>query len=192
MPHDPQMDSDLPNEFRRTSHAGKMFFGLLLLAVVVTALSWFGKPRDGELRPQGPAPTIAAAGWVNGEAPTKESLAGKVVVIDVWATWCGPCLKALPHMVELHDQFAERGVVFIGLTSEGEEQQAKIQSIMQKAGARWPTGWEAGATMQELHNEYLPWVYVIGKNGQIMWTTADGGDLSDVLEQLLKQGDSRS
>ncbi len=192
MPHEPQMDPDLPNEFRRASHAGKVFFGLLLLAVVVTALSWFGKPEDGGLRPQGPAPTIAAAGWVNGEAPTKESLAGKVVVIDVWATWCGPCLKALPHMVELHDRFADRGVVFIGLSSEGEEEQAKIQSILKRAGARWPSGWGAGQTMQDLHNEYLPWVYVIGKNGQIMWTTADGGDLSDVLEQLLKQGDSRS
>ncbi len=191
MSHEPQMDPDLPNEFRRTSHAGKMFFGLLLLAVVVSALSWFGKPAV-ELWPHGPAPTIAAAGWVNGEAPTKESLAGKVVVIDVWATWCRPCLSALPHMVELHDQFADRGVVFIGLTSEGEKEQGKIQSILQKAGARWPNGWGAGPTMQELHNEYLPCVYVIGKNGQIMWTTSDGGDLPDILEQLLKQGDSRT
>ncbi len=190
MPHDLQMDPDLPNEFRRTSHAGKMFFGLLFLAVVVTSLSWFGKPGDGELRPQGPAPTIAAAGWVNGEAPTKESLAGKVVVIDVWATWCGPCLRALPHMVELHDQFAERGVVFIGLTSEGEENLETIQRVLNKVDARWPNGWGAGPTMLELHNEYLPWVYVIGKNGKIMWTTADGGDLSNVLEQLLKQGGS--
>ena len=191
MPHKPEMDPDLPNEFRRTSHAGKVFFGLVLLAVAVTALSWFGKPSDGELRPHGPAPTITAAGWVNGEAPTKESLAGKVVVIDIWATWCGPCLRAMPHMVELHDQFAERGVVFLGLTSEGEEQKAKIQSVLQRAGARWPNGWGAGPTMQELHNEFLPCIYVIGKNGQIMWTTGDGGDLPDVLEQMLKQGDSR-
>ncbi len=185
MPHEPTMDPDLPNEYRRSSHAGKVFFGLALLAVVVTSLSWFGKP-SGDLRPHGPAPTIAAAGWVNGEAPTKNSLAGKVVVIDVWATWCGPCLRAMPHMVELHDQFADRGVVFIGLTSEGEEQKSKIQSILQRAGVRWPNGWGAGQTMLELRNEYLPCVYVIGKNGQIMWTTSDGGDLPDVLNQLLK------
>jgi thiol-disulfide isomerase/thioredoxin len=186
MPHESEMDPDVPNEFRRESHAGKVLIGLLLLALGVTLLSWFISPGNGLLKSHGPAPSITAAGWVNGAAPTKESLAGKVVLIDVWATWCGPCLRAMPHMVELHDQFADRGVVFIGLTSEGEEDQAKIQSVLQKADARWPTGWGAIQTMRDLHNEFLPCIYVIGKNGQIMWTTEDGGDLPQVLEQLLK------
>jgi len=191
MPNEPLMDPDLPNEFRRKSHAGKVFFGLLLLAVAMSSLSWFGK-TGVELRPQGPAPTIAAEGWLNGEAPTQEYMAGKIVVIEVWATWCDPCRKMLPHMVELHHQFADRGVVFIGLTSEGESKVETIQNVLHNAGARWRNGWGAGPTLLELEAEYVPKVYVVGRNGQIVWTTSDGGDLSEVLEAALKQTDSRS
>lgn len=194
MPHDPHMDPDIPNQFQRTSRAGPVFFGLLLLAVAVTAISWLGRPgkRDGSLRPHGPAPKIAAAGWVNGEAPTPESLTGKVIVIDVWATWCQPCRDALPHMVELHEKFSDRGVVFIGLTDEGAGKLEAIQSVLRRAGARWPNGWGARQTIQDLGAEYLPSVYVIGTNGQIRWTSDDRGELSEVLEQLLKSADSRS
>ncbi|MBC7820946.1 MAG: TlpA family protein disulfide reductase [Planctomycetaceae bacterium] len=191
MPHDPPMDPDLPNEFQQKSHASTVFFCLLLLAVFVTALSWSGK-RGRELKPKGQAPTLEAAGWVNGEAPTKESLAGKVVVVEVWATWCGPCRKMLPHMVKLNNQFEDRGVIFIGLTSEGEDKVETIQSILQNAGAHWRNGWGAGQTIQELGTEFLPSAYVIGPNGQIMWSSADGGDLPEILEQILKQVDSRS
>ncbi|MFM9963550.1 MAG: redoxin domain-containing protein [Planctomycetaceae bacterium] len=182
------MDPDLPNQFRQTSRAGAVFLGLLFLAVAVTAFAWLSGPRkqNRALMPQGPAPIIAAAGWVNGEAPTPESLAGKVIVIDVWATWCKPCRDALPHMVELHERFADRGVVFLGLTDEGEKKLDAIQRVLGNAGARWPNGWGATQTIQDLNAVYLPSVYVIGTNGQIMWTSADRGELSEILEQLLK------
>jgi thiol-disulfide isomerase/thioredoxin len=191
MPHEPLMDLDNPNEYRRKSRAVEVFFGLLLLAVIVTSIALTGRTTI-ELKSHGPAPTIEAAGWVNGDAPTKESLAGKVIVVEVWATWCDPCRQMLPHMVEIHNQFADRGVVFIGLTSEGEDKVETMQSILQSAGARWLNGWGARQTIKEFGNEMIPWAYVIGTNGQILWTSADGGDLPEILEQALKQSDSRS
>ena len=193
MPHDPPMDPDNPNEFQRKSHASSVFFGLSLLAVVLIALAWPGhRDQSPKFIPKGRAPTIEAAGWLNGEAPTQESLAGKVVVIEVWATWCGPCRKMLPHLVELHERFADRGVVFIGLTTEGANKVATIRSILDQAGARWLNGWGAGKTVEALEAEYLPKSYVIGPNGVIVWTSDDSGDLGDALEKFLKQIDSRS
>jgi thiol-disulfide isomerase/thioredoxin len=186
------MDPNFPNEYRRSSHAGQVFLFLLVLAIVVAALSWMAsRPANVELKPHGPAPTITAAGWLNGKAPTKESLAGKVVVVEVWATWCHACLKMMPHLVEVHDRFADRGVVFIGLTSEDEGKLPVIERVLRNADIRWPIGWGADQTIRELGTEYLPSLYVIGSNGQILWTNAEDGEFSDVLEQALRSSNSR-
>lgn len=192
MSHDSVMDPDNPNEYRRESRGGKMFLVLLALAVVVSVLPWFVK-GSVILRPKGPAPEITAAGWVNGEAPTKESLAGKVVVVCVWATWCGPCREEAPHLVAVHKRFADRGVVFIGLTTDGEEDLEKVQRFLKKTGITWPNGWGATETSRELRAKYIPALYVIGPDGQLMWfNQEDGGELEEILESMLRQASNRS
>jgi len=50
-----------------------------------------------------------------------DKLKGKVVVLEFWATWCGPCVKAIPHLNELVEQFKDKPVVFISVTSENED-----------------------------------------------------------------------
>jgi thiol-disulfide isomerase/thioredoxin len=55
--------------------------------------------------------------WVNGEPLTDEDLKGKVVLLDFWAVWCGPCIATFPHLRELHEEFADKGLEIIGLTN---------------------------------------------------------------------------
>lgn len=192
MPHESAMDLDNPNEYRRESRAGKILLLLLTLAVFVAALPWFLKPKL-VLIPKGPAPEITAAGWVNGEAPTRESLAGKVVVLCLWATWCGPCHAEAPHLVAVHKQFANRGVVFLGLTTDGEADLDKIHQFLKKAGITWPNGYGAFETSRALRAEAIPAVYVIGRNGQLRWfDQEDGGDLESALELVLQESPHRS
>ena len=50
-----------------------------------------------------------------------EKLKGKVVVLEFWATWCGPCVRSIPHLNDLAEQFKDRPVVFISVTSENED-----------------------------------------------------------------------
>jgi thiol-disulfide isomerase/thioredoxin len=64
----------------------------------------------------GPAPELTQIkGWLNGGPVTLEKLRGKVVILDFWAHWCGPCITSMPKLIELHDTFKGQDVVIIGV-----------------------------------------------------------------------------
>ena len=65
-----------------------------------------------------PAPKLALKGWINAEPMTLKKLKGKIVVLDFWATWCGPCLASIPHTNELMEKYADKGVVIIGVCAK--------------------------------------------------------------------------
>ena len=183
---DPQNSSiDQPSR----SNAVPIAMFLAALALIVAIVPWLATQRVGAPKAhlfEGPdAPPITAAGWINGDAPSKEALAGKVVLVQVWATWCGPCRRELPHLVELHQQFADRGVVFIGLTTQPQNKLSEIKSVLEANQVTWLNGWGAIETVQELGTEYLPSLYVIGANGKLMWDSQRGGEIEDVLDRAL-------
>src|SRR5438445_2375247 len=70
-------------------------------------------------------PALEVKGWLNtGGKPVKfEELRGKVVVLDFWGVWCGPCRKAVPHLKELYEKHKDDGLVVIGVhtTAQGEK-----------------------------------------------------------------------
>ena len=62
------------------------------------------------------APPLNVKDWVNGEPLSEEDLKGKVVLLDFWAVWCGPCIATFPHLRQWNEKYAEEGLVIIGLT----------------------------------------------------------------------------
>lgn len=81
------------------------------------------RPGPGQMAPEISAPT-----WFNhlGQSPDLASLRGQAVLIDFWATWCGPCVAAWPHIQELHETYGPDGLVVLGLSDEDEETVAKF------------------------------------------------------------------
>ena len=63
-----------------------------------------------------PAPSIEAEHWINGEATSLEELKGKVVLLDFWAVWCGPCIMTFPELKHLKQEYADKGLVILGAT----------------------------------------------------------------------------
>ena len=63
-----------------------------------------------------PAPALQIESWTNGSPLTADELKGKVVLLDFWAIWCGPCIATFPHLREWQETYSDKGLVIVGMT----------------------------------------------------------------------------
>ena len=165
------------------------FLRLILLAVGASALLLYvlrstGPGRAG-LAVGEPAPPIQAEGWLNGEPVTSASLAGKVVVVDAWASWCGPCRAATPELIEVYKRYQGQGVVFVGLTAETGDELKDVEEFLTEAKVPWVTGYGARATFEGFQVRFIPAIFVIGTDGKVVWNKTTSGNVVDGIEAAL-------
>jgi thiol-disulfide isomerase/thioredoxin len=77
---------------------------------------------------------------IEGKKISLDELRGRVVLVDVWGTWCGPCVRTVPHLVKLQKEYGDKGLVVVGLAYErveGAEATEKVKAFAQKAGINY-------------------------------------------------------
>ncbi len=79
---------------------------------------------------------------LNGKTVSKENLKGKVVLLDFWATWCGPCIQASPLMQKLHAKYAKKGLTVVGVNVSDAPGAAAKYKQKHKYGYTFTTGGE--------------------------------------------------
>jgi thiol-disulfide isomerase/thioredoxin len=128
---------------------------------------------------------------VSGKPMTMKDLRGKVVVIDFWATWCGPCVGEMPHMKELYAQYKDHGVEFIGISLDHPEDKGgltKLKDFVAQNDIKWPQYYQGNYWDSEFSVSWginsIPALFVVDKKGNLH-TTEGRGKLEELLPKLL-------
>ena len=102
-----------------------------------------------------------------------ESLKGRVVLLDFWATWCVPCRRSMPALQALHTRFRARGLTVLGVSID-EKADAKVRKFVQERAFTYPISIDAGANpaWQAYRVKAIPAAYLIDRDGKVVaqWT----------------------
>lgn len=157
----------------RPSHCRTVLLGLALL------LTPFSPLIAGPLGPSTAAPEETAPGFflitLDGEYVSLEDLKGKVVLLDFWATWCGPCRESVPHLRHLNRKMKDAPFVIVGLSVDHDQEE--LLAFVEAEELNWPQYWDKRRELAQLYgvNGY-PTYILIDHQGSIVFEFEGWGE----------------
>lgn len=167
-----------------------------------------GRPASARARKRATTIKPFQAKSLDGQEIDLHKLVGKVVLVDFWATWCGPCIRKMPAVVEAHKDFKDQGLVVIGVSLDKEpgqkrggeliepdpqgETTKKIRATMKKLGMDWQVVYEGGGWETRLAKENgiraIPATFLIDRKGRVRYSNLGDDELHKRIQELLGEG----
>jgi thiol-disulfide isomerase/thioredoxin len=130
---------------------------------------------------------------IDGSTVSIRNLRGKVVVIDFWATWCGPCVGEMPKMKELYAKYRDKGVEFIGVSLDQSKEEGGLDALkkfVKDKGIEWPQYYQGNSWDSAFSKSWgvngIPCVFVVDTEGKLYSVDARG-KLDKIIPELLEK-----
>ena len=127
---------------------------------------------------------------LDGEWQNFEDIQGEqLTLIDFWASWCKPCMKAMPEIEKIHKHFEGKGLNVIGINTDGPRSISKVPPLTKALKVSYPVLSDINnELMQDLNISALPTLLLINKEGEIVYRHEGWalGDEAELNEQILK------
>jgi thiol-disulfide isomerase/thioredoxin len=145
--------------------------------------------RLRELAPGRPAPEVAAED-IDGQSLKLSDYRGKVVLLSYWASWCGPCMAAMPHERQLVERFKGRPFVILGVNGDSKRDAARNAAA--KAGISWRSWWNGsadGPIPTRWGVDSWPAFFAIDHRGVIRTSVSRLSDMDSILDKLVAEAE---
>ncbi|MBD1396455.1 TlpA family protein disulfide reductase [Pontibacter sp. JH31] len=127
---------------------------------------------------------------LKGKTVAFESLKGKVIFLNIWATWCPPCIAEMPNIQKLYDKVGSDKIAFVMLSVD-EGGMDKVKKFIDKKGYTFPVYMPASQFPQEFYSTAIPTTFIISPEGKIVakqegMAEYDTKEVRDFLQGMVK------
>jgi len=154
----------------------------IILFLMIISLNLFSQMRPGQNAVDLSLPDL------NGKTVSLSEFKGKVVLLDFWASWCGPCRHNNPRLVKLYNKFHDKGFEIYGVSLD--EDTKSWKKAVRNDKLNWvqvidDKGWDAISIVTYGIN-FIPSSFLIDRDGVIRTINAEGSELESSVKDLLK------
>ncbi len=136
-----------------------MRYTTVILLLAITFAGWGQQQVDFRLRDLD-----------NKERTFSELKGENLTIVDFWATWCRPCLRAIPELNMIYDIYTDKGVGIIGINCDGPRSASKVIPLSRSLQIQYPVLRDMDATvMKRLNLSAFPTLVLAGSRGEVLW-----------------------